>query len=150
MEQAPPDLVCCHQQPPYVSERILPCLLQLEPLLRGIADLGGRFPGFACCPECLHVGSELGTTSRSETSLPAFRFGRLLGSVGCFGRLAAFLPLGGFGVSASATEVIGHLSALAISVSISATALMSCSFFEVMLSKLRRVSLVRRLMSLLQ
>ena len=47
------------------------------------------------------------------------------------------------------TEVTGHLSAAAILFSMSETALMSCSIFEVMLSRLRSVSLVMCLMSVL-
>lgn len=84
-----------------------------------------------------------------------FRFFDLAGFLAAFGALAFllrfFLLAGLEGVTASAvstTEVSGHLITLAISFSMSATALMRSSFFEVMLSKLRRVSLVRCLMSI--
>jgi len=80
--------------------------------------------------------------------LPALRFFDLAGFLAALAFLLRFFLLAG--LEGAATEITGHLITLAISFSISATALISCSFFEVILSKLRRVSLVMCLMSILE
>ena len=82
---------------------------------------------------------------------PLFRFFDSAGFLAALVDLAFLLRFWLFFASleGATTSATGHLSILAISVSISATALMSCSFFEVMLSRLRRVSLVRCLKSIL-